>query len=170
MRTGIALLALVVSFQIFAGVIKHEILPGKFHANGSALITDTESPENADDILLTLDYSVVPRLFVPLPERLRKGKLEIEVPEKLLREEGYLELQSSKSMLFKGATFTYLGRVNVGQYYDSYKVQIDPKSKKFRVVLIYHPSIPGVGWYSTDITMLTDGLANNYKVQTRWVR
>lgn len=164
----VTLLSALFTQVCFSASLQHEILPGKYHARGRAVIVDSISQTEDDNAVLTLNYSIVPRLFIPMPARVRQGSIQVVVPEKFLTEDGYIELSEAKSADFKDARFSYLGRVNVSGFYDAYRVLIEPKSRAWKAVVIYHPSIPGVGWYSSEITVLTEGMAKNYVVQTRW--
>ncbi|PIP96252.1 MAG: hypothetical protein COW00_15830 [Bdellovibrio sp. CG12_big_fil_rev_8_21_14_0_65_39_13] len=157
MRLIAVVATLLLSFSLHAASLKHNVLSGKYHTGGTITVSDVKQSAT-EEVKLLVNYHIITRFFLPN----KTGSLDVIVPSRYLEEQGYRDLQVAKSLNFRDARFTFLNRVNVAGYYDAYRVRIDPKSRKWTAVIIYHPDIPGVGWYSSEITILS----NNYVLST----
>lgn len=162
MRILAIVAVLFASITLEAATVKHKVLEGKYHTGGTISVSDVALNNGSDEIKLMVNYHIITRFFLPN----KTGSLEVNVPSRYLSEDGYKELETAKSLNFRDARFTFLNRVNVGGFYDAYRVRIDPKSNKWTAIIIYHPDIPGVGWLSSEMTIKS----SNYLVNTQLIR
>jgi hypothetical protein len=102
-----------------------------------------------------MDFNVKKKEFVPVPSKLLKGSTVMEFPKKFRTEEGYKELEKKKTMSIHKANLHFIKRADVGKLQDAYFFEVRPTNKKSKIDIIYHPSLPSVGWLEVDITFLS---------------
>lgn len=165
MRTLVAvhLLSLALSFSAFGA--KYIVKPGKLHRKGKIFVTILP---DAEKFRVKMDYQLRKKEFVPVPSKLLEGSTVMDFPPKFKTEAGYKELERVKDMETPKAHLHFTKRGTVGNLKDAYFFEVAPKNKKTRVDIIYHPSLPSVGWYEVEITFLSKfPILDGYKVDAR---
>lgn len=165
MKFTLFLLALCLQFNSFSvETLNHVVSRGKHHKGGKIQLFIKEQTD--DSFVATIDYKVKKKFYVPVNEKHLSGKIDQALPMIFSTKEGYLKLEEMKEIEIDQATLKFVGRESIGPYYDTFKIQILPASKKWRGMLWYHPSVPSVGWLRTELTLLTIPIVSPYKVQS----
>lgn len=153
MKLCFVLVSLTMSLSLFAqGSAYYEVSKGKLHTKGS--VTTTILPDQAH-FKVQMDYDVKKKKLVPVPGKLLKGKTVMEFPQVFRTEAGYKELQKKGVMDSPKAELVFVKRADAGSLKNAYFIEIKPKNKKSKIDVIYHPSLPSVGWSQVNITFLS---------------
>lgn len=152
------------SFSAYSAIeaLNFKILPGKFHLGGkaSAVILSTDTQRGV--MIVKLDYEVIKKALVPVPNEYLKGGLDQELPLEFSDERGYLNLEKQGTMDLPEATLIHLGRVSIGNHQQGHRVKIKAKNGRSETDVYYHPHLPELGWgkvgllLHTPIPMLKD--------------
>lgn len=102
-----------------------------------------------------MDYNVKKKDWVPVPSKLLKGKTVMEFPEEFRTETGYQNLEKQKTMEIPKAVLKFVKRADFGNLKNAYFIQVLPTNKKTKIDIIYHPSLPSVGWEKVQITFIS---------------
>ena len=160
MKTLFLTFAFVISSVAFANTSHYNILEGKLHKGGS--LTVEVLPH--DTLFLTkMSYKIVKKKLAPIPSEFLQGSSDLELPVQFRDERGYLELEKLGSMEIEKARLNYLGRTACAGFQDCHKVEVLPQNGKSKTHVVYHPTLPGVGWSSVKVVFLMDiPLLKNY--------
>jgi hypothetical protein len=137
---------------IAANSANYKVKPGKLHRKGKVIVNilpDTEQYR------VKMDFDVKKKDYVPVPAKLLRGSTVMEFPKKFRTEAGYKELEKKKIMSIHKAELRFLKRSDVGSLKKAYFFEVRPTNKKSKIEIIYHPSLPSVGWLEVDITFLS---------------
>jgi hypothetical protein len=130
----------------------YAVLKGQFHQTGKVVIAIL--PDTAK-YKVQMNYEVIKKAFVPVPARLLKGKTIMEFPDVFRTEVGYQALQQHKEMEIPKARLKFVKRGNYKNLANAYFIEVHPINKKTKIDIIYHPSLPSVGWARVKITFLS---------------
>lgn len=144
-------------------VANYKVKEGTLHRGGKIKVSVLPVP---DKYKVLMEYDVKRKSWVPVPGNLLKGKKEMEFPKQFETVKGYEELEEKKSMDIPKAKLVFVSRVDVGDLKGAYKLQVLPTNKKSKIDIIYHPSLPSVGWKSVIITFLSNiPILDGYKLE-----
>lgn len=149
-------------------IAQYKVLPGTLHKKGivSIAILPNESSFN-----VKMDFEVKKKPFVPVPNQLLKGSKVYQFPDEFKTEAGYKDLEHSKSLMIPKAELKFIKRGSFGHLTNAYFIQVLPTNKKTKIDIIYHPSLPSVGWAQIMITFLSKiPLLDGYKLQGEFVK
>lgn len=159
MKVALTLLFLI-SHAFAQSSADYKVLPGKFHKSGSVKVSILPVPEK---FKVQMDYAVKKKDWVPVPAKLLKGKSVMEFPEDFRTETGYQNLEKQKSMTIPKAVLKFVKRADFGNLKNAYFLQVLPTNKKTKIDIVYHPSLPSVGWEKVKITFISKiPLLNGY--------
>ncbi|MFL5783054.1 MAG: hypothetical protein ACJ76H_00510 [Bacteriovoracaceae bacterium] len=130
----------------------YKVLPGKLHKKGKVIVNILPDQET---YRVKMDFNVKKKDFVPVPSKLLKGSTIMEFPDKFRTEAGYKELQKKGKIEIHNAELRFVKRADYHGLKDAYFIEVKPKNKKSRIDIIYHPSLPSVGWEKVEITFLS---------------
>lgn len=148
-----------------AGVAHYDVTKGQLHTKGK--VTTTILPD-AEKFKVQMDFDVKKKSLVPVPSKLLKGRSVMEFPQIFRTEEGYAELEKKGSLDSPKAELRFVKRADFGTYKDAYFIQILPKNKKSKIDVVYHPSLPAVGWAEVKITFLSAiPVLDGYELQAK---
>jgi hypothetical protein len=149
-------LSLFVFFQASASELStFDILPGKLHKGG--VLTASGFPDaNGVNMNVSVVYEIRKRDLVPVPSQYLKGTYDQKLPAQFLTEQGYLDLEKSKSIHLEDASVEHLGRVAIGSLSDAHLIHIIPDNHRSEMFLVYHPSIAGLGWDQLKLVLHTE--------------
>lgn len=148
------------SLHSYGDVIFHNIAKGKHHKGGEIKIEALEA--NSDSFVAHISYKIKKKIYIPIGSNKLKGSVKQSLPTTFSEKEGYDYLQSIGSLKVKKATVKFIKRESIGSYYDSYKIQILPDNGKWKGYLWYHPSVNGVGWLKSELTLLDIPVLGDY--------
>lgn len=154
------LLFFTISFYSSAEVITHDISEGKHHKGGEIRIEALESSE--DSFIAKISYKIKKKIYIPIGNSKLRGNVEQSLPAIFSDKEGYSYLEEVGSLKVTKATVKFIKRESIGKYYDSYKIQILPDNGKWKGYLWYHPSVSGVGWLKSELTLLGIPVLGDY--------
>jgi hypothetical protein len=169
MKTLLTLICFFLMTAAFGAEKDHfEILPGRLHKGGTMDVRVLSIDPVAKTMVVFFEYKILKRQLAPIPSEFLKGDLTQELPLKYEDERGYLELEIKKSELVSNAILKHLGRVQFDGSQDAHKVSIEPNNGKSVIQLIYHRSLPGLGWNSIKLMLRTSlpGL-KEYQVEAK---
>ncbi|OUR97329.1 hypothetical protein A9Q84_13475 [Halobacteriovorax marinus] len=146
----------------------HKISKGKHHKGGKIELFVKERTE--DSFVATIAYQIKKKFYVPISDSKLMGNVDQPLPLVFSTKEGYIQLETEKSMKVNKATLKFIARESVGRYYDTYKIEILPDNKKWKAMLWYHPSISSVGWLKTELTLLNIPVLGAYRVKSNLVK
>ena len=157
------LVFLLLSSQAFAQTsADYKVLAGKLHKSGSVKVSILPVPEK---FKVQMDYNVKKKDWVPVPAKLLKGKTVMEFPEEFKTETGYQNLEKQKSMQIPKAVLKFVKRADFGNLKNAYFLEVLPTNKKTKIDIVYHPSLPSVGWEKVQITFISKiPLLNGYEL------
>lgn len=130
----------------------YKVLAGQLHKSGKVKVQIL--PETAK-YKVQMDYNVKKKDWVPVPSKLLKGKTVMEFPEEFRTETGYQNLEKQKSMQIPKAVLKFVKKADFGNLKNAYFIQVLPTNKKTKIDIIYHPSLPSVGWEKVQITFIS---------------
>lgn len=131
----------------------YKVLAGKLHKDGSVKVQILPGPQK---FKVQMDYNVIKKSWVPVPSSLLKGKTIMEFPEEFRTEAGYQHLEKEKSMDIPKAVLKFVKRADFGNLKNAYYLEVLPINKKTKIDIIYHPSLPSVGWERVKITFISN--------------
>lgn len=138
----------------------YRVLAGKLHKSGSVKVSILPTPQK---FKVQMDYDVKKKDWVPVPAKLLKGKSVMEFPEDFKTESGYQNLEKQKSMTIHKAILKFVKRADFGNLKNAYFLQVLPTNKRTKIDIVYHPSLPSVGWEKVKITFISKiPLLNGY--------
>jgi hypothetical protein len=141
------------------------ILPGKLHKGGTLTATPSET-DIPGMIRILIDYEITKKNLVPVPSAYLTGNYEQVLPEEFLKEDGYLALEQAGAIEAQDSTIIHQGRVPFRNLSNAHLIQIIPNNGKFEIHLVYHPSIPGLGWDEVKLILHTGiPLLGNYWIE-----
>lgn len=153
MKFIFALILLLFSWYNFAqNSADYSVLKGQLHKDGKVVIVILPDPAKYK---VQMNYDVKKKSLVPVPARLLKGKTVIEFPEIFRTEAGYKALEQHKVMEIPKARLKFVKRGNHKNLKNAYFIEVHPINKKSKIDIIYHPSLPAVGWSRVRITFLS---------------
>ena len=153
MKISLSLIFLAMSLHLFAQSSAHyTVSKGQLHTKGS--ITTTILPDPLG-LKVQMDYDVKKKRLVPVPSKLLKGKTIMEFPEIFRTEKGYKELQKKGVLDSPKAELVFVRRGDLNHLKNAYFIEIKPKNKKSKIQVIYHPSLPSIGWAQVNLTFLS---------------
>jgi hypothetical protein len=130
----------------------YEVEKGSLHKGGKFVVRIL--PET-DKYKVVMDYDVEKKGFVPVPAKLLKGTKEMEFPKEFRTEAGYKELEKKGTMDIPKAQLKFVSRGDDGDLKNAYFIQVLPTNKKSKIDIVYHPSLPSVGWNRVTITFIS---------------
>jgi hypothetical protein len=141
------------------------ILPGKLHKGGTLTATPSET-DIPGMIRILIDYEITKKTLVPVPSAYLTGNYAQVLPEEFLKEDGYLALEQAGAIEAQDSTVIHQGRVPFRNLGNAHLIQIIPNNGKFEIHLVYHPSIPGLGWDEVKLILHTGiPLLGNYWIE-----
>lgn len=167
MKKYILLLLAVVSLDASSATsANYKVKKGKLHEGGKVLVEIL--PEKAK-FKVQMTYAVKKKKFVPVPDKLLKGDTIMEFPKEFRTEKGYKNLEAEKSMEIPKARLQFIKRVDMpGQKMQAYLLKVLPKNKKTEIEILYHPTLPAVGWDRVEITFISKiPLLDGYEVKAQ---
>lgn len=147
------LCSLFLPLAMAANSANYKVKPGKLHRKGKVIVNILP---DAEQYRVKMDFDVKKKDFVPVPGKLLRGSTVMEFPKKFRTEAGYKELEKKKSISIHKAELHFQKRADVGNLKDAYFFEVRPTNKKSKIDIIYHPSLPSVGWLEVDITFLSN--------------
>ncbi len=150
---SIILCILLLPFAIAASSANYKVKPGKLHRKGKVIVNILP---DAEQFRVKMDFDVKKKDYVPVPAKLLKGSTVMEFPNKFRTEAGYKELEKKKTMSIHKAELRFQKRSDAGGLKNAYFFEVRPTNKKSKIEIIYHPSLPSVGWLKVDITFLSN--------------
>jgi len=163
MKTFVTLLFTLSTLPLFAA--DYIIEPGQLHQKGTAKI---EILTSATTLKTSMSYDLVAKDFVPVPKKFLKDKKTMEFPAEFRTVKGYQQLEKLKVIKMPKAELKFVKRANSGNLKDAYFVDVLPTNKKSKISLIYHPSLPDVGWQEITITMISKmPIVDGYKLKAK---
>lgn len=148
----ILILLFLVSYAFAQSEANYKVLKGKLHKAGTVKVQILPEPAKYK---VQMDYDVKKKDWVPVPSKLLKGKTVMEFPEEFKTETGYQHLEKQKSMEIPKAILKFVKRADFGNLKNAYFIQVLPINKKTKIDIIYHPSLPSVGWEKVQITFIS---------------
>ncbi len=164
MKTFLFSLLLVLSFHSSAEVIFHDIAKGKHHKGGEIKIESLESSD--ESFIAKISYKIKKKIYIPIGDSKLQGEVEQSLPNIFSDKEGYIYLEEIGSLKVTKATVKFIQRESIGEYYDSFKIQIIPDNGKWKGYLWYHPNVNGVGWLKSELTLLSIPILGDYSLSS----
>lgn len=139
-------------FSLKAGETQYKVLPGQLHRGGKILVNILPDPVKYK---VKMEYQVKAKDLVPIPSKLLKGEKVMEFPPEFKTEAGYKGLEKNKQLEIPKARLVFVKRADFGKLKNAYYLQVLPTNKKTKIDIIYHPSLPSVGWGRVVITFIS---------------
>lgn len=154
MKSLLSLIFLFSTLPLFAqDMAIYRVLPGTLHRKGKVVI---KVLPDADKYKVQMDYDVKTKSLVPVPNKLLKGTTIMEFPPEFRTEAGYKDLEKKKTMEIKKAHLVFIKRGDIGALKNAYFLEVHPTNKKTKIDIVYHPSLPSVGWSRIKITFISN--------------
>lgn len=102
-----------------------------------------------------MDYKVKKKDLVPVSSSLLRGSKTFDFPNSFKTVAGYIDLQRKGTMDIPKARLKFLRRGDLGELKDAYFIEVLPTNNKSKIDIVYHPSLPSVGWRSVKITFIS---------------
>ncbi len=150
-----------------ASPILHDIAKGQHHKGGEIRIE--VSSNTATSFTAKIAYKIKKKFYVPVGDSKLQGDVEQGLPKIFSTKEGYTHLEQVGSIKVDRATVKFIKRESIGEYYDAFKIEIIPDNGKWKGFLWYHPSVEGVGWIKSDLTLLSIPVLGDYSL-TSFIR
>ncbi|MES2526468.1 MAG: hypothetical protein V4598_05250 [Bdellovibrionota bacterium] len=143
----------------------YQVQPGKLHRKGKVIVNILPDPEK---YRVKMDFNVKKKDYVPVPGKLLRGTTIMEFPKEFRTEKGYKNLEKKKKISIHKADLQFIKRADVGKLKDAYFFEVRPTNKKSKIEIIYHPTLPSVGWLEVDITFLSEiPVLNGYELEAK---
>ncbi len=143
---------LLLPLALAANSANYKVKPGKLHSKGKVIVNILPDIEQ---FRVKMDFDVKKKGFVPVPAKLLRGSTVMEFPKEFRTEAGYKSLEKKKNISIHKADLRFRKRADVGKLKQAYFFEVRPTNKKTKIEIIYHPSLPSVGWLEVDITFLS---------------
>lgn len=154
----------LIPFSLHAEAV-YKVSKGKLHRKGKVTVSVLPEPHKYK---VQMSYNIKKKNYVTVPDKFLQGETIMEFPEKFKTEAGYKELQKKKEMMIPKAKLVFLKRETVGDLKDAYFIEVRPTNKKSKIEIIYHPSLPEVGWKEMDITFLSNiPVLDGYEIEAK---
>lgn len=142
----------------------YKIKKGKLHEGGKVHV---EILPESEKFKVLMTFAVKKKKYVPVPEKLLKGDTTMEFPDEFRTEKGYKHLEQAKTLEIPKARLQFVKRVPLpNQKKEAYLLKVLPNNKKTEIEILYHPSLPSVGWERVDITFISKiPLLDGYEVK-----
>ena len=169
MKLIVSTILLSLSLNLFAESEAHfKVKRGTLHKKGSVVAKILPEPKKFD---VLLEFEVKKKSLVPVPDSLLKGSKTYEFPIEFRTEEGYKKLEKNKELTIPKAILKFVKREDVGDLKDAYFIQVLPTNKKTKIDIVYHPSLPSVGWLSVKITFISSfPVLDGYELEAELIR
>jgi hypothetical protein len=160
---------LTFSLSTFAQSEAHfKVLKGTLHKKGSVVAKILPDPKKYD---VLLEFEVKKKSLVPVPASLLKGSKTYEFPIEFRKEDGYKKLEKEKELAIHKAVLKFVKKEDVGDLKGAYFIQVLPTNKKTKIDIVYHPSLPAVGWLSVTITFISSfPVLDGYELKAELIR
>lgn len=164
MKLLLACTALLFSLNSFPQTqARYRVLPGILHDRGTIITKILPDPSKYD---VQMIFDIQKKNFVPVADQLLKGDKIYEFPVKFRSEQGYKNLEQARVIDIPKAIIKFQKRANSGKLKNAYFFQVLPKNKKTKIDIVYHPSLPSLGWSKVKITFLSElPLLDGYEVE-----
>lgn len=131
---------------------EYRVTPGSLHKKGNVFITVL--PDESV-YRVKMDYKVKKKDLVPVSSSLLRGSKTFDFPNSFKTVAGYIDLEIKKTIEIPKAKINFVKRGDIGELKNAYFVQVLPTNKKSKIDIVYHPSLPSVGWNSVRITFIS---------------
>lgn len=149
----ILLMTLILPVFSFAqSVAEYKVTPGSLHKKGNVFITVLPDEKV---FKVKMDYKVKKKDLVPVSSSLLRGSKTFDFPNSFKTVAGYIDLEAKKSIEIPKAKINFVKRADVGELKNAYFILVLPTNKKSKIDIVYHPSLPSVGWNSVRITFIS---------------
>ena len=157
------LFLLLVTFSVHAQTsAEYKVLPGTLHRSGKVIVSILPTKDKYE---VRMDYDVRRKEFVPVPSKLLKGNTVMAFPQIFRTEKGYQELEKQKRMTIPKAELRFVKRADYKHLKNAYFIEVHPTNKKTKIDIIYHPTLPSVGWARVQITFISNiPILNGYEL------
>lgn len=146
------MLPFLFTFDAIGSSAVYRVMPGSLHRKGKVIVTVLP---DTDKFKVNMEYDVTKKELVPVPAKLLKGTKVMEFPNEFRTEKGYQELEKKKTMEIPKAVLKFVKKADAGPLKGAYFIEVHPTNKKSKIDIVYHPSIPSVGWNSVKITFIS---------------
>lgn len=142
----------------------YKIKKGKLHEGGKVHVEILPVPHKFE---VQMTFAVKKKKYVPVPEKLLKGETTMEFPEEFRTEKGYKHLEKAKTLEIPKAKLEFVRRIPMPNLKkEAYLLKVLPNNKKTEIEILYHPSLPSVGWEKVEITFISKiPLLDGYEVK-----
>jgi hypothetical protein len=160
---------LIFSLASFAQTEAHfKVLKGTLHKKGTVVAKILPDPKKYD---VLLEFEVKKKSLVPVPASLLKGSKTYEFPLDFRKEDGYKKLEKEKELTIHKAVLKFVKREDIEDLKGAYFIQVLPTNKKTKIDIIYHPSLPSVGWLNVTITFISNyPILDGYELKAELIR
>jgi hypothetical protein len=165
----IYLLVLLFTFNSFAiDAAFFDILPGKLHSGGYLRSDLLDINDAQQTMKVKLQYEVIKRPLVPVPNEYLKGEEVQVLPLEFLDERGYLELEIKGTRELVDAWLKHQGRVEIAGLKDIHFVKIIAKNGRSEIDVYFHPTVEELGWVFLRLTLHTEiPLLRHYALEAK---
>lgn len=139
----ITLLFILITADLMANTIKHNISKGVLHKGGSIEI---QKEEKDNKLIATFRYKLKKKWGVMVPGKVLNGNKDVELPMAFSTEQGYIDLKKNKKLELEKVIVEFVGMIDVNGYQDCYEIKISRKKNDWYGYLYYHPSVTSMGW------------------------
>jgi hypothetical protein len=169
MKKLLAYTIIFLSMNIQAkGVGHYKVLPGTLHEKGSVEISILPYETKFS---VQMVFSLKKKPYVPVPDKLLKGSKIYEFPIQFKSEEGYQYLETAKQIQIPKAILKFSRRGDLGNLKNAYFIQVLPTNKKTKIDIVYHSSLPSVGWAKIKITFISKiPVLNGYELEAEIIK
>jgi hypothetical protein len=131
---------------------EYKVAPGSLHKKGNVFITVLPDEKV---FKVKMDYKVKKKDLVPVSSSLLRGSKTFDFPNSFRTVAGYIDLQAKRSIEIPKAKINFVKRGDIGELKNAYFLEVLPTNKKSKIDIVYHPSLPSVGWQSIKITFIS---------------
>lgn len=168
MKILLLLIAVLPSLVLAQSSAEYKVSPGSLHKSGNVFITVLPD-ENLFKV--KMDYKVKKKDLVPVSSSLLRGSKTFDFPNSFRTVAGYIDLQKKGSMEIPKAKLNFIRRGDIGELKDAYFIEVLPTNKKSKIDIVYHPSLPSVGWRSVKITFISPfPILDGYELYAEYVQ
>lgn len=148
----LTLLVLLPVFSFAQSSAEYEVKPGSLHKKGNVFISVL--PDETV-FKVQMDYKVKKKDLVPVSSSLLRGSKTFDFPKSFQTVAGYIDLEKKKTIEIPKARINFIKRADIGGLKNAYFLEVLPTNKKSKIDIVYHPSLPSVGWESIRITFIS---------------
>lgn len=144
----------------------YKIQKGKLHEGGKVHVEILPMKER---FKVEMTFAVNKKKYVPVPDKLLKGKTIMEFPDEFRTEKGYKHLEQAKIIDIPKARLQFIKRMPLPNFKTAgYLLKVLPTNKKTEIEILYHPKLPSVGWEKVEITFISKiPLLDGYEVKAQ---